>query len=86
MIKCAAIKRIRDGRVWTGKRHDNCIRAIISEGYHTSCPRTEFIQGFVTDTDVFVDRCQAHAIAVACGQISNTIHSADGILISDDLY
>lgn len=83
MIKEAAIQRISDGKVWTGHRHSNVIHSIVSEGETTSVTRNEFIQGFVTNDGVFVDRKEAYKIAVACGQIPD---SGEKILMSEDLY
>lgn len=49
LIKEAAIKRISDGRVWTGHRHGNIISKIVSGGHSTTVSHEEFIQGFITN-------------------------------------
>jgi hypothetical protein len=86
MIKEAAIMRKSDGKVWTGRRHNNVISKIVSEGEHSTCPRELFTQGFVTDKGEFVGRCEAHRIAIECKQIKDTKHDLFDILASEDLY
>jgi hypothetical protein len=70
MIKSAAIKRIADGKIWTGRNHGDIIRTlIIGEGvdYVT---RENFIKGFISESRGFVDRRLAMAIAICSGQIA----------------
>ena len=86
MIKEAAIKRIYDGRVWTGRRHSAVISKIISEGHTKTVGHDEFIQGFVTDDGFFVDRHEAYILALACGQITPGASCAPPTLMSEDLY
>jgi len=83
MIKEAAIKRISDGKVWTGRRHGNVIKKIYDETCIKPVGPSKFIQGFVTDNDIFVDRHEAYIIAVDCNQLEPcTIQ----VLMSEDLY
>lgn len=69
MIKEAAIQRKSDGKVWTGRRHRDIIHQIVSEGHSTMVPREEFVQGFVTNDGLFVDRYEAYDILrpLSCG-------------------
>lgn len=87
MIKEAAIQRKNDGRVWTGRRHGDVIRKIVSEGHAKAVTHSDFIQGFVTDDGQFVDRHEAYNIAVKCNQL---LYPADPhappTLMSEDLY
>ncbi len=90
MIKEAAIQRKSDGKVWTGRRHGNCISKIFTESVELGEPadavsRDKFIQGFVTDDGQFVDRHEAFRIAKECGQIKAEPW-AEPTLMSEDLY
>lgn len=93
-IKESAIKREDDGRVWTGKRHHNCIHEIFLET-KKSVGRG-YIQGFVTELGRFVDRKEGYKIAVFAGQVIRPNPSQTGCrkgeyydgdeLFSEDLY
>ena len=85
-IECTAIERKEDGRIWIGERHHNCIHDIVKSGEATSVTRELFTQGFLTDQGDFVDRCEAHRIAVVANQIPDTTHTPEDVLISEDLY
>lgn len=87
LIKESAIKRIRDGKVWTGRRHGDCISVIVKETGIRPVGRDDFIQGFITDDGRFVDRHEAFKIAVACDQLINKEDPwAPPTLMSEDLY
>ena len=86
MIKEAAIQRVSDGRFWTGRRHHNVIHTISTELNIKPVGKPDFIQGFVTYEGRFVDRHEAHKIAMDCKQIKDKTHDAFDILISEDLY
>ena len=87
MIKEAAVQRKSDGRIWTGRRHGDVIRKIISEGHTQTVKHSEFTQGFVTDDGRFIDRHEAFKIAVECNQLLNPKdHWAAPPLMSEDLY
>ncbi len=89
-----APKNIQQGFVVCGRRHHNCIETFAmivgfpytDEGH--AIYRTE-IQGFLTNTNRFVDRKEAYKIAFAADQIKgpNKGYSENSIgLTSEDLY
>ena len=49
------------------------------------CEVGEEIQGFLTNTNRFVDRYEGAKIALACGQITKLNYSKD-MMYSEDLY
>ena len=91
-ILCAAIyyadgkarvhqpKNINSGIVVCGRRHHNCL-AIMSE-FLEKPNRTKIIQGFLTNTDRFVDRQEAAKIALEAGQVDSDLSR----LVSEDVY
>lgn len=84
-INQSAIRRTSDGRIWTGKRHSNIIREIVSTGQAKSVRTPEFEQGFVTDQGEFVDRREALLIATQRRQIRQNARPG-GMLTSEDIY
>jgi len=87
MIKEAAIKRISDGKIWTGRRHGNVIVKIFEETGTRPVGPSKFIQGFITGDDRFVDRREAYIIAVECNQLLDKDDPwAPPTLMSEDLY
>ena len=94
-ILCAAIhfddnkkhenqpKNKSTGFVVCGRRHHNCYQTywILNKNKLNSD-----IQGFITNTDRFVDREEAYKIAFEAGQIKDKKFSDTPILISEDLY
>jgi len=87
MIKASAVKRKSDGKIWTGKRHGDCFRQIVSELGIATVTRKEFIQGFVTNEDEFVDRKKAYKIAVDSNQLLQPDDPwASPTLMSEDLW
>jgi hypothetical protein len=86
MIVSSALQRISDGRIWTGKRHADAIRAFVKEtgertNYHL------FVQGFMTSEGRFVDRKQAFCIAQFHGQLLDpTDPFSYPTLMSEDLW
>jgi hypothetical protein len=87
MIKEAAIQRRKDGKVWTGRRHGDVIRKILAEEETQTVKHSEFIQGFVTDDGLFVDRHEAFKIAYDNNQIlTRREPGGTSTLISEDLY
>jgi hypothetical protein len=85
MIVQAAIRL--DGKVYTGRRHNNILHdAAIKYGLGFGGLRLGE-QGFVDDTGAFLNREEARAHFVACGQVP-----AKGKILSDtrldssDLY
>jgi len=70
MIKSAAIKRIADGKIWTGRRHGDIVyELVIHEGVDYVTPKN-FIYGFISESQGFVDRETALTIAKQYGQVS----------------
>jgi hypothetical protein len=80
-IVAAAV--MKDGRVWTGRRHCNCISAIAKTDA-ALCPVLSVDQGFLTDTELFVTRDQAIGIAFMNGQLEEGWHK--NVLTSEDLW
>lgn len=99
-ILCAAIhyedgiehlsqcKNIKTGFVISGRRHDNCIMTyvIIRDILNGEIKRFPDTQGFITNTDRFVNRAEAFKIAQAAGQLIVPDDSKENILTSEDLY
>lgn len=83
MIKEAAIKRISDGKIWTGHRHDNCFNKILWEEFYI--PK-DLIDGFITDIGEFLDRKEVFKHAVICNQVEDPNDGKERGLISEDLY
>lgn len=94
-ILCAAIwykdgkkhpaqpKNIKTGYVWCGRRHHNIINLRSSLTGEVTRRETS-IQGFITDKDRFVDRCEGNVIAISAGQVFGNVEGDE--LISEDLY
>ena len=87
-------KNISIGFVICGRRHHNCIGTFVLisgfpySDYWQKIHNTE-IQGFITNTNRFVDRKEAYQIAFNANQIvgPNKGYSSNKIgLISEDLY
>jgi len=83
------VKRIKEsaimfeGKMYTGKRHHNCIATIVKEtGKRVGA---KWPQGFVTEDGEFVDRVKGGKIALAAGQIKELkYHRRE--MFSEDLY
>lgn len=78
-------KNIKTGFVVTGRRHHNCFAtcfALNNGVINTNLKSLEQVQGFLTNTDKFVDRVEAVEIAFQAGQIEEKVTR----LISEDLY
>lgn len=94
-ILCAAIhwddgetyphppKNIVTGLVICGRRHHN-ILAVQSRVGCGAFQKTQGKQGFITNTDRFVDRKEALNIAILAGQITKANYGDE--LYSEDLY
>ena len=86
-------KNIKTGFVICGRRHHNCISTFaLMVGFPYSeesqkLHNTE-IQGFLTNTDRFVDRNEAFDIAEQSGQIKKMEYKdkSSRSLLSEDLY
>ncbi len=84
MEKIVASAILFEGKVYTGKRHDNCIRTIINE---TGVKKVggQHPQGFVTDTGRFITREEGAKLALASGQIKELKFNTKK-LFSEDLW
>lgn len=73
---------VYDDQVFTGKRHHEIIHRLVFElGYD---PPIRGIQGFVDDDGRFINRKDATAEAIKCGQIEKL--KWPPLLYSEDLY
>ena len=79
-IKQAAT--LRDGIIWTGRRHCSIIHEMIDNGCKP--PITQKEQGFVDEDGKFLNREEAYHRAVACGQIKDD--GGTPRLLSEMLY
>lgn len=102
-ILCAAIhyddgnfyvhqpKNIQTGLVMVGRRHHNCIINLsiaLADRYNKNLA-SRGAQGFITNTDRYVNRKEAFKIAFAADQIIHKFYdpnNLDQILVSEDLY
>lgn len=78
-IKEAAI--LRDGVIWTGRRHHNVILKIVETLGISVAPVLD-PQGFVTECGKFLEREEAAKVAFEAGQIP----ALKKMLFSEDLY
>lgn len=90
-IQTHTVSNITEGYVVCGRRHHNCISInakILGFPYSEESLKivnTE-IQGFITNTNRFVDRLEALEIAKNAGQLNpDEVYSKLG-LFSEDLY
>ncbi len=79
MIVSAAI--MRDGKIYTGKRHAEIIRIMVADGCKTPIRGDE--QGFVDDKGEFHTRHKSKNLAKRSGQIS---WHFQGTLLSENLW
>ena len=91
MIVCAAIKLVNKQTelIVCGHRHGNCLEVISNLG--TNWHPSEKTQGFIDHKGRFLDRKEALAHALECGQLSAThrYYQEDHNikeLYSEDLY
>jgi len=87
-IVAAAIKfrqiENEEFEVWTGRRHAEIFDFMHSNGIKYD--KTSAIQGFVTDTNEFVNRYEAKKIAVAANQLIVPESSTHAELFSEDVW
>ena len=76
------------GIVFCGHRHPHCMYSMCSiTGKRSVTPEVgEYIQGFLTDKNRFVDRKEARKIAFDAGQLAGREVSGRHELFSEDLY
>lgn len=77
-------KNIERGIVVSGRRHHNCFMTTFRLDPTLKTRATKIIQGFITNTDRFVDRIEAGQIAIKSKQIKEITRSNQ--LYSEDLY
>ena len=86
-IICAAIRIDDTGKIYYGHRHNHCNEALNGELSWTmnrqQIANVKKTQGFITNTNRFVDRKEAMIIALTTEQ-AKTVSSTD--LYSEDLY
>jgi hypothetical protein len=79
-------KNIKSGIVVAGRRHHNCI---LTAKYlsNESLKLKEKVQGFITNTDRFVDRIEVFQIAKKTNQflLEETVHKTE-FLYSEDVW
>lgn len=75
------------GVVFCGWRHMNCIYAMVAVTGLRSCESEvgEYVQGFLTNKNRFVDRKEGAQIAAEQGQVINKNFNPN-MLFSEDLY
>lgn len=75
------------GLVFCGQRHGQCMYSMCSiTGLRSVTPEVgEYVQGFLTSKNRFVDRKEGAKIALASGQVEK-LDYVDGTLFSEDLY
>lgn len=94
MIVRAAVKlHTKDGRDILLPLHRHCdVRIVMSQfGYYSESDYRRDMEGFLTDSDEFLDRCEALDHAIACGQIDPESPAGEdivrsGMLFSEDLW
>ena len=82
-------KNITSGFVVCGRRHHNCITTmgITMANRHDELEAMNDVQGFMTNTDRFVDRREGYFIAKDAGQLLHNMHDESNLqLVSEDLY
>ena len=77
---------IESGYVVCGHRHHNCFAIAFALKGDTSCLQNEKEQGFITNTNRFVDRQEARKIAFDAGQLAGRVVQNNHTLYSEDLY
>lgn len=80
----AAIKEIKNGRVWTGDNHGVIVLDMLRKTRKRRIYNDDLIFGFMTNTREFVDRKKAYSIARKSGQLKTT--KKDRTLTSSDIY
>lgn len=92
MLVRAAVKVhiFEDGRDLIIPVHRHCDAQTILEIFGVKAWRRD-MEGFLTDTGEFLDRCEAFDHAAACGQIDaddpeGDFMFQDGVLFSEDLW
>jgi hypothetical protein len=79
-------RNIETGFVVCGRRHHNCFATFVALGVSKpeKIERLDEVQGFLTNTDRFVDRIEGREIAIKSGQVKE--EEIGKKLFSEDLY
>lgn len=89
-IICAAIKHEDTGKIFYGHRHYHCLEASNGELSWTlnrqQIMKINRIQGFITNTNRFVNREEALIIALKNNQVLDKNEIRGSKLYSEDLY
>jgi hypothetical protein len=73
--------------VIAGRRHHNCFYTLFQLKGDQLFDKSAIEQGFITDTDRYVDRHNGYLIAKKAKQLfAGIIHDDNPILISEELY
>lgn len=76
---------INKGIVFSGYRHIHCLHQMISMTGKKNNEIGEYIEGFLTNKNRFVDRIEGGEIAIKSSQIDNLNYN-NTKLFSEDLY
>jgi len=79
-------KNIETGFVICGRRHHNCFATAFIMDPERKYIKLKDIQGFLTDTDRFVDRYEGQIIALESNQVLDIEKLRGKKLYSEDLY
>jgi hypothetical protein len=82
--KIIASAVLRDGHVWTGKRHCDIILAMAQAGCTPPVRQDE--QGFWTEDGWYLRRPAALGVAIENGQVEKDKLINKGVLTSEDLW
>jgi len=89
-IICAAIKLDAQNKVYFGHRHNHCFEALNGELSWTlnrqEINKIKKTQGFITNTNRFVDRKEGLIIALENNQVLDKNKIRGDNLYSEDLY
>jgi hypothetical protein len=85
-LVASAVRSVSSGKVWTGRRHSDAIRAAYAE-MHETISGDKYIQGFVDDYGTFYNRKEAFKVAVIHNQLLKPDDPwANPALMSEDLW
>ena len=87
MVVCSAV-RAKDGKVYCGKRHVDCLRNMDKTGKYEWPLTKDAVQVFVTDEGEFLGRAEAMEHFIQSGQVPfiNGVFHHSTLLFSEDLY
>ena len=73
------------GIVFSGHRHVHCMHQMVTIFGKRNYEAGEYIEGFLTNKNRFVDRVEGGVIAIESGQV-NKLNYSSTKLFSEDLY